>query len=193
MQHTLFCAACLFLLFLLFPLLSCTTVQHTTTPTLAQPIPFFPCIDHPALLLYPVMPPPDSFAQTTMDLPLDDNTLTGSKIYTTTHESLDDKRMDSTYATPCAHSISPLYPIYPTLHLHIPSSFQESSGFLMLVQLINDVNVVFSPEENFSMAQPHPGQSTPGTGLLAHDSDNNMHKQVQFSHSFSLYPPLIIS
>ena len=128
-----------------------------------------------------------------MDLPLDDDMLTGSEMYTTARESSEDEGMDSVYATPRAHSILPLYPVHPTLHLHIPGSFQESSEFLMSVQLTNDVDVVSSPKENSSTAEPHPDQSTPGTGLSTRDGDDNMYEQVQFSHLLSSYPPLTIS
>lgn len=131
---------------------------------------------------------PVSFAQTAMDLSLDDDMSTGSEIYATARESSDEGTDDSAYATPRAHSIPPSYPPHPISRLHVPGSFQESSGFLtpMSVQPTNDVGVVSSPE-NFSIAESHSKQSTPGAHSPARDGDDDdnddMHEQVSTSHS----------
>ncbi|PIL35884.1 hypothetical protein GSI_01544 [Ganoderma sinense ZZ0214-1] len=115
----------------------------------------------------------DSFAQTAMDLALDDVDVssTSSDVYVTARSAFDSSSSEGTdtpYATPRAQSIPPSYPTPSISRLHVPGSFQQSSGSLtpMSVRSTNDI-------ENVPMSELHSGQRTP----RACDEDDEMYER----------------
>ncbi|PIL28285.1 hypothetical protein GSI_09573 [Ganoderma sinense ZZ0214-1] len=114
-----------------------------------------------------------SFAQTAMDFALDDVDVssTSSDVYVTARSAFDpssSEETDTPYATPRTQSIPPSHPTPSISRLHVPGSFQQSSGSLtpMSVGPTNDI-------ENVLMSELHSGQRTP----RACDEDDEMYER----------------